>query len=269
MRSQRIQYTRLHQFASGGMAVLTLGAQPDGHKLVIRELHPKLRWSVSKHWAFLRGARIREAVSPHPNIVFPIENGYHGFVPYEIIEYVNGANLNDLILRRDPLVKTSVMDILCQACVAVAHIHDQGYLHLDIKPENFLVDTNGPKLRVKLTDFDLSRRDDGRRNSRRAGTKAYMSPELLRDGAIGVEADIFAFGVLAYFVMTARKPFAGHSVQETFRQKMDEDFQVTEPIKIQPDISPKLNRMIMHCLQHDPDKRFPSMSFLQKELERV
>jgi serine/threonine-protein kinase len=251
------------------MAVLTLGVQPDGQKLVVRELHPKLRWNLRKHWAFLRGARIREAVSPHPHIVYPVENGYHGFVPYEVIEYVNGANLNDLIIRRDALIKANTMEILYQACVAVAHIHDNGYLHLDVKPENFLVDTTGPELRIKLTDFDLSRRDNGGRNSQRSGTKAYMSPELLRHGAIGVEADIFAFGVLAYFVVTARKPFAGHSIQETFRQQMDEDFQVTEPIRLQPEISPKLNRMIMHCLQHDPEKRFPSMSFLQKELERA
>jgi serine/threonine-protein kinase len=269
MAAKRIQYTRLHQFAAGGMAVLTLGVQPDGHKLVVRELHPKLRWNLRKHLAFMRGARIREAVSPHAHVVFPIERGYNRLVPYEVIEYVHGANLNDLIIRRDPLVKASAMDILYQACVAVAHVHDQGFLHLDVKPENFLVDTSRPEFRIKLTDFDLSCRDDGSRNARRSGTKAYMSPELLRHGAVGVEADIFAFGVLAYFLVTGRKPFAGHSIRETFRQQLSQDFQVTEPVKMQSEISPKLNRAIMQCLERDPDKRFPCMLFLQKELERM
>lgn len=269
MGSQRIKVRRLHQIAVGGMAVLFLAEQPDGTHLVIRELHPKLRWRLRSHWRFLRGARIREAVSPHPHIVFSVEHGYGGLVPYEIIEYVPGQNLHELIGRRDEFVVQNSLEVLRQASHAIAHMHDLGYIHLDVKAENFVLDKRAQDNReilVKLTDFDLSRRSTAAIDARRSGTASYMAPELLKSGSVGIEADIFAFGVLAYYLVTRRKPFSGFTIDEMRRQQLSQAFHVAEPARLNPDIAPKLNRIIMTCLEKDPRERFPSMSYLRREL---
>lgn len=269
MGSEKIKVTRLQKFAAGGTAVLYLAEQPDGHRLVIRELLPRLRWQWRMHRRFLNGARIREAVSPHPNIVYSVEYGYRRLVPYEIIEYVKGSALHEMIGRKDPLIKEQSFEILRQACCAVSHVHEKGYIHLDVKPENFLVDTSGGTVRVKLTDFDLSRKIGDVLDAHRSGTATYMAPEQLRSGAVGIESDVFAFGVLGYYLVTGQKPFSGFTIDEMRRQQLSSSFQILEPVKVAPDITPKLNWMIMKCLEKDAAKRFPNMQYLQKEMGRI
>jgi serine/threonine-protein kinase len=271
MRSQRIRIQRLQQIAVGGMAVLFLAEQPDGTNLVIRELHPKLRWRLRSHLRFRRGARIRDLVSPHPNIVFSVEYGYSRLVPYEIIEYVPGQNLHELIGRRDECIVRNNLEVLRQASNAIAHMHDAGYIHLDVKAENFVLDKRAyeqDRVLVKLTDFDLSRRISASFDARRAGTASYMAPELLRKGSVGIEADIFAFGVLAYYLVTRRKPFSGFTLDEMRRQQLSQSYLVPEPIRLAPEIAPKLSWIIMKCLEKDPAQRFPSMAYLRRELDR-
>ncbi len=265
----RIKVARLSQLAEGGMAILYMAEQPDGTKLVIRELHPRLRWRLRKHWRFLRGAYIREKVSPHPNIVFSVEFGYSGLVPYEIIEYVPGVNLHVLIGRKDETILRNVLDVLRQACSAIAHTHASGYMHLDVKAENFVVDFSSGGIGVKLTDFDLSRRSGRAFDAHRSGTVTYMAPELLRKGSVGMAVDIFAFGVLAYYLVTGKKPFSGFTEEELRKQQLSHSYQVIEPNRFNPDISPKLNRLILKCLEKNPLQRFPSMIYLQRELEHL
>ena len=270
MATGRIKIARLQQIAEGGMAVLFLAAQSDGSQLVIRELHPKLRWRLRSHYRFLRGARIRDLVSPHPNIIFSVEYGYAGLVPYEVIEYVPGVSLSTLIGKKDDIQRKNALEVLRQASCAISHIHDKGFIHLDIKAENFVIDAKPDgTIIVKLTDFDLARKSAASHDARRSGTASYMAPELLRQGSVGVEADVFAFGVLAYYLVTGKKPFSGYSLDELRRQQVSQVYQVLEPVRLNAQIAPRLNWIIMKCLEKDPTQRFPSMTYLRRELERV
>lgn len=268
--AQRIKYRRLHEIARGGVARLSLGVQSDGTHLVVRELHPHLVFNFRAHMGFRNGARIRERLCPHPQIVFPIEFGYHGFVPYEIIEYVPGENLHERIIHKDQLVHRSHLEILRQAAHALAYMHGQNIIHLDVKPENFLIANSDGQFCVKLTDFDLSRDCRGTHRDRHlAGTANYMAPEQLKKGAVGVQADIFAFGVMAYYLVTGQKPFSGYTLEEMRRQQVSESFAVAPPSKHNPDLAPKLGWLILRCLEKDPARRIPDMAYLAKELEAV
>ncbi|NOY80543.1 MAG: serine/threonine protein kinase [Kiritimatiellaeota bacterium] len=268
--AQRIKIRRLHQIARGGMARLTLAVQPDGTHLVVRELHSHLVFNFRVHMSFRNGRRIRELLSPHPQIVYPVESGYYGLVPYEVIEYVPGENLHERIIHKDNLVQRSHLEILRQAARALAYMHEKNIIHLDVKPENFLIDDSDGSLRVKLTDFDLSRDCRGvRRDRSRAGTANYMAPEQLTKGAVGVQADIFAFGIMAYYLVTGQKPFSGFTIEEMRRQQVSESYAVTPPSKHNPDLAPKLGWLILRCLEKNPARRIPDMSYLAKELEAV
>lgn len=252
------------------MATLTLALAPDGSQWVIRELLPKYRWNFKFHVRFFRGAHIRQKVCPHPNIVRSTHWGYgDGFLPCELLEYCPGDNLAILVSHKNPIVTEHVFAILRHSCEAISHIHSKGYLHLDVKPENIIVWEKEGKVNVKLTDFDLSLKLSATRDKRKAGTPEYMAPEQLTGGRIGPETDIFAFGVMAYFLITGKKPFAGASMDHMYTQKKSAWFQVQEPAKIVPGIAPKLNWLVMKCLEREPKERFPNMTYLMQELNRL
>ena len=254
----------------GGMATLTLAARSDGTQWVIRELLPKYRWRLKMHLRFFTGARIRRKVDQHPNIVKSIMYGYsNDFNPCEILEYCPGENITVLANQKSPILAKYVFQILRDTCEAIAYIHAKGYLHLDVKPENVIVWENGDRAEVRLTDFDLSLSINETRDRRKAGTPEYMAPEQLTGKRIGPETDVFAFGVMAYFLITGKKPFTGATSDQMYTQKKNASFLVQEPSKINPGISPKLNYLVLKCLEREPKERFPSMPYLLQELNRL
>lgn len=257
---------------SGGMAKLTYALTPERHPVVLRELLPQFALHPIVRSRFVRGLRLRDSVCPHPHIVCAYTRAVARLRPYEIIEYVNSANLRDLVMNDHARVKLQAMSILRGIAMALAHVHSRGLVHLDVKSENVLVGTdpaNDDSVVVKLTDFDLCRRLGQRGGHLRSGTASYMAPEQLASGHVSCANDIFAFGVMAYYLVTRRMPFFGESIEEVRHRQMSRKYETREPRRLVPDISPKLNRLIMGCLEKDPAKRLPSMEYLAQELRRI
>ena len=251
------------------MGRLRKGLQPDGAPLVLRELHRKFMFRARIHLSFVRGTRIREELSPHPNLVFSVERGHHGLRPYEIIEFVPGGTVRQLMERERELVRANEIDILLQVARAVAYMHQKGILHLDLKAENCLVRQDPDRLCVKVTDFDLSRECGNTRNRRRAGTVRYMAPEILQSGTVDIGSDVFSFGVFAYYVVTGHMPFEGTTPEEARRNQVSEKYRVVRPAERVEGLTPKLDQVIMQCLERSTQKRLPSMSYVCKTLEAI
>jgi serine/threonine-protein kinase len=255
--------------AKGGLARLVLALDEAGAAVILREMHPYLVWNLHLRRCFVKGTRVRERLGDHAHIVRSLERGTHHLRPYEIIEHVDGVNLRECMRRSPGLITANALVILKQAASAIAHMHALGFAHLDIKAENFIVSEDGDsRVHVRLTDFDLSRPLGQRRDRHRSGTASYMAPELLTSGCIGCSSDIFAFGVMAYYLVTGRKPFETMAVARS-RRGAKEEFryaEIKEPARFNPEIAPKLNWLILRCLEHDPDKRFPSMDYLCQEI---
>lgn len=253
----------------GGMARLYLAVDEHGTRVVFRELLPRNIFRFTLHRGFVNGTRIRERITPHPNIVDSFRHGRRGMVPYEVIEHVPGLSLRRLMQQKDPCIKTHGLEILRQAATALAHMHGKGYIHLDIKPENFLVIKQEEDILIKLTDFDLSRDATPRRTRRPSGTVAYMAPEQIRRTPVGPQADIFAFGIMAYQLLTGKMPFVGkHEKQLRWRQ-CSEKFIPKHPADINPDLTPRIDEMILRCLEKRPEKRYPDMKSLREELSHL
>lgn len=265
----RLQYTLVRGLHVGGMARLSLAITPDGQQLVLRQLLPLYALNLRMRRAFTNGARIRAILSPHPNIVDSLEWGRHGLVPYELIEYVEGQSLRRLLQTKDACVTSDPLAILRQCAEALAHVHARGFVHLDIKPENFLVSQLTTGIQVKLTDFDLSRESTPKKARRQSGTAAYLAPEQIRKGVVGTAADIFAFGILAYELVTGRMPFQGKHERQLRWRQTSQRFVPKPPKTVKPDLSPKVDRLITKCLEKDPENRFPSMVYLCEELRKL
>src|SRR5437660_12097817 len=110
------------------------------------------------------------------------------------MEYVEGENLELPCARADPVVTESIGNILTDMAIALEHVHESGFMHLDFKPENVLLTRNA---RVRLVDFDLAqpKPDKPRKMSDNPGTPAYMAPEQIRRQPIDHRVDLFAYGV--------------------------------------------------------------------------
>jgi serine/threonine-protein kinase len=138
-------------------------------------------------------------------------------------------------------------------------------MHLDFKPENVLVTRNGA---VRVIDFDtaLPMPEKPVKLSQNPGTPGYMAPEQLKREPLDGRADIFAFGVLAYELLTGRKPFPGDSPAEILAAQMEP----SGPIELRehnPDVPLALEKIVMRCLARDPAARYPVAGMMLRDLQ--
>src|SRR5881396_2625858 len=205
---------------SGGMADIWLATDPDHKAYALRKLHDHLRFKLLARRRFVRGCDILAHIHNHEHVIGYVEHGKINGTPYCLMEYVESSNLKQMILRNDPILLENVGNVLIDMAVALEHVHDSGFMHLDFKPENVLITRNAA---VRLVDFDLAQPRPARpkKFSKNPGTPAYMAPEQLQREAFDHRADIFAYGVTAYEVLTGQKPFAGDTPEEILRNELD------------------------------------------------
>ena len=268
MYSQQIPFGDycLHELInSGGMADIWTATNPQGETVALRLLADRLRYSFFARRRFVRGCEILSQIHNHEYVIGYLEHGKLDRTPYLVMEYVESSNLKLLYNRVDPLLEEFVGNILIDMAVALEHVHDSGFMHLDFKPENVLITRNA---NVRLVDFDLAlpRPKEPKRLWRYPGTPAYMAPELLLRKPIDHRADIFAYGVAAYELLTYRKPFSDERADIVLREQLDRTAFVP-PREHNPDIPIALERTILKCLETDPENRYPHMSILVRDLQ--
>jgi eukaryotic-like serine/threonine-protein kinase len=181
------------------------------------------------------------------------------------MEYVEGANLKLLITRSDPVLAENVAQIVIDMALGLEQVHDSGFIHLDFKPENILV---SPTPKCGLIDFDLAqpKPEEPKKMAGNPGTPAYMAPEHLQHLALDQRADIFAFGVTAYEVLTFAKPFPGDTPDEILRKQLNDE--LIAPARIErrhPRCA--MEKIILKCLECDLEERYPYMSVVVRDLQ--
>jgi serine/threonine-protein kinase len=251
---------------TGGMADIWLATDSNGKAYALRRLHDRLKFNLTARRRFVKGAEILSRVQDHPNIISYYEHGRIGALLYLLMEYVEAFNLKDLYARHDPVLLENVAQILIDMAAALEHVHESGYMHLDFKPENVLV-TNSAS--VRLVDFDLAQEipeTPKKASKKNPGTPSYMAPEQLVGDPISQRVDIFSFGVTAYELLTNQKPFPGDSVAEIVRKQVDRS-SFLPPREYNADIPAALEKVILKCLEQDPDRRYPLMGIMSRELQ--
>ncbi|MDB6026031.1 MAG: stkP 2 [Verrucomicrobiales bacterium] len=252
------------QINTGGMAEIWVATHEENRKTyALRKLHDSLKFNFLARKRFFRGCDVLEKISGHENIVGHIEHGKIENLPYMLMDYVESSNIKQLISRVDDVLSENVANILIDSATAIEHVHENGFMHLDVKPENFLVTRNG---HVRLCDFDLAleRPEKPKKFSKNPGTPSYMPPEQLQHQEIDHRVDIFAFGVMAYEMVTFHKPFPGESPDEILRKQLDN---MIRPPHEYNQIPADLEKIILKCLERDIDRRYPFMSIVVRDLK--
>lgn len=250
---------------SGGAADIWVATNAQGKTFALRHLQSRHKFNLVARKRFIRGSEILSHIHHNEYVIGYIEHGKIENLPYLLMEYVESSNLKQLMTRSDDVLVENVANILIDMALAIEHVHDSGFMHLDFKPENILVTRNG---HIRLVDFDLAQEkpDKPKKFSRNPGTPAYMPPEQLQHQAIDHRADIFAYGVTAYELLTSRKPFAGDSPDEMLR-KLKSGPPV--PLREYNEIPPALEKIVLKCIEYDPDKRYPYSSVLVRDLQEI
>jgi len=165
------------------------------------------------------------------------------------MEYVDGEDLSTSLRRFGRMPPDKAVQIARQLCAGVAAAHERGVLHRDLKPANVMLDGNGD---VRITDFGIATAaaDVG---AEIAGTPQYMAPELLAGKPASIKSDLYALGLILFEVFTGKRVFDGKTLAE-LRQLHDTPVQTT-PSAIVRDLDPAIERVILRCLEKDPDKR--------------
>jgi len=257
----------LHELInSGGMADLWLATNPKGETYALRIMHDRLRFSLLAKRRFVRGCEILSQIHNHDQVIAYYSHGKMDGRYFLQMEYVEGANLREMFNRNDPLIVEKVWNILLDMALALEHVHDSHFMHLDFKPENIMVTRNG---QVRLIDFDLALPQPPKPVKLRnyGGTPAYMAPEQLMHRPVDQRADIFAYGVTAYELLTRKRPFVGDTAEEVIRKQSDSSHSFASPRQHNPDLSVGMDKVIMKCLERQPEERYPYMSVLIRDLK--
>ena len=202
-----------------------------------------------------REARILSKLS-HPNTVRFLGLSHNGGL---LTEFLEGPSLRRLIDdQANGLDLSDAMRIAVHIGAALQHVHDKGYLHLDVKPSNIIIARGRPV----LFDFDCARRLTGPRPPHVAGTDPYIAPEECLRRRVTSASDMFSFGVLLYEMVTAKLPFPAGTKRRPYPQIH------TDPVPIRrrrPSIPAALANLIESCLAREPAAR-PTLASLLPEL---
>ena len=167
------------------------------------------------------------------------------------MEFIDGEDLSSLLRRIGRLPGDKAVEIARQLCAGLSAAHDIGVLHRDLKPANVMIDGRG---KVRITDFGLAGlAEEFRGEEVRAGTPAYMSPEQLTGKEVTIKSDIYALGLVLYEVFTGKRAFEASTIAELVR--LQEQTTPTNPSQWVKEIDPLVERVILRCLDKDPQKR--------------
>ncbi len=263
-------YALERELGGAGMSRVFVAAERAlGRRVVVKVLPPDLAAGVNIE-RFRREIQLAAQLQ-HPHVVPLLAAGERGELLWFTMPFIEGESLRVMLERRDRLPAREVMRILHDVVDALAYAHARGVVHRDIKPGNILMSG----AHAVVTDFGVAKALSaaiplaGHTTSGMAiGTPAYMAPEqLAADPAADHRVDLYAVGLLAYELLTGTSPFTGSSPQATLAAQLT--VRPTPPHVARPDVPAGLSRLIMHCLEKEPDRRPQSASALLAELEQV
>lgn len=200
----------------------------------------------------------------HPNIVtmFDFEND-HDYA-YLVMEYVDGMTLTELLSRVEggTLTADECAYMVRSLCDALAFAHENGVLHLDIKPSNIMFDRSGA---VKLCDFGMATLASATGyGDARGGTIGYMPPEQIEGGLVDERSDVFALAVVAWYALTGDNPFAAGTAEESLA-KIERGAR-RKPSKANPSLAGMAEEVLLQSVSASPSGRLPSVDAFSNEL---
>ncbi|NWF99028.1 MAG: protein kinase [Nitrospirae bacterium] len=205
------------------------------------------------------------ALMNHPNIVkvYDIEEAYKTI--FIIMEYLEGATLDNVLENVEKLSLERIIDITIQVCNGLEYAHNLGIIHQDINPRNIFLQSDG---RVKIIDFGLAcRRGSVDSNFLFPGSLHYISPEQIQGNPVDERSDIYSLGITVYEMLTGEKPYKVTEGKDILKWHLEEDF---DSANIYMENLPvELRNFFMKTIMKEPSERYARVSEILKELDPI
>jgi serine/threonine protein kinase len=259
------RYELLARVGGGGMALVYKAKDLLLNRFVaVKVLRQQFTHDEDFVKRFRREAQAAASLS-HPNIVSIYDVGQVEDTHYIVMEYIDGANLNEIIRDRAPLQTNEAVKFAVQICDALEHAHHNQIIHRDIKPHNILIGNNG---RVKVTDFGIARAVTSSTLTQTGsvvGSVHYFSPEHAKGVITGEKSDLYSLGIVLYQMLTGQLPFLGESPISVALKHLQDTFE--QPRKVNPHIPQSVENIILRAMRKNPQERYQSAREMHDDLE--
>jgi serine/threonine-protein kinase len=258
------RYRVVRHVANGGMAsVWSAEDSILGRLVAVKVLASHVAAEPSARTRFEREARTAARVSDHPNVVTIYDVGEHDTVPFIVMELFTGGSVADRLKGGlGSIPRTRALAWLEQAAAALDYAHAENIVHRDIKPANLLLDE---RERLAVGDFGIARAAEDSSLTQAGqvlGTAAYLSPEQALGRSATAASDRYSLAVVAYELLSGRRPFQGEHVAAQARQHVEGDVPPTG-------LGAGVDEVLGRAMAKDPDDRYPTAARFIDELQAV
>ena len=274
MPAQLISHYRiLGPLGSGGMGTIYKAEDTTLHRTVALKFLPESVAHTEKIYERLKREACTASVLNHPNICTIYEVGEDAGEMFIAMEYIEGRTLEELI-RQGPLPIEKVLRYSSQIGSALAHAHEKGVIHGDLKPLNIIMTPNGE---AKILDFGLARQSNPVEFDRKTletataednvalgGTFPYMAPEQIEGSDASARTDIWSFGVVLYEMISGTRAFQGANLFLLCNSILRD-----QPRPLPAAVPAGLKTVVSRCLEKEPERRYRRAGEARAALEAV
>jgi serine/threonine-protein kinase len=204
----------------------------------------------------------------HPNVIKIFDYHHEHGIPFLSMQLFHAKNLKIELRERPTYVQINIKQIIQKCAAGLGHLHEKGWVHCDVKPDNFLADEQG---NVKLIDFSIAMKMKkswfgGAKPKAISGTRSYISPEQIRRKSVDQRADVYSLGCVIFEMMSGRTPFNASNPDDLLARHL------SAPVPSLLSCSPAtedLADLVMRMMDKEPERRPPTMDSFLKAFMRI